>query len=83
MHLVEREGNGGHSDQDVEEVEHQLGLSVQGQREERRGGRRADHPHLPLPQTIELVKGLPASLCQIKGLSFPRWASRKNTRNNM
>lgn len=63
MHLVEREGRGCHSDQDVEEVRHQLRLRVQGQREKRRGCTSADHPNLPLPQTIELVKGLPASLC--------------------
>ena len=62
-HLVQREGRGRHSDQDIEKVGHQLCLRVQGQREKRRGCAGTDHPHLPLPQTIELVKGLPASLC--------------------
>lgn len=60
-HLVEREAGGRHTDQDVEEVRHQLSLRVLRQWEDRGGGAGADHPHLTLPQAIELVKGLPAA----------------------
>lgn len=63
MYLVEREGGRRHTNQDVEEVRHQLCLRVKRQREERRGRAVADHPHLPLPQAVELVEGLPAGLC--------------------
>lgn len=49
MHLVEGEGGGRHSDQDIEQVRHQLSLRVLGQWENRRRGAGADHPHLPFP----------------------------------
>lgn len=63
MHLIKREGCRRHSNQRVEEVGHELCLRVQGKQEDRRGCTTAHHSHLPLPQTIELVKGIPASFC--------------------
>lgn len=69
MYLVERKGGGRHADQHVQEVAHELALSVNGRREERGGHAAADHPHFACPQAVELVEGLSAALAQVQGLS--------------
>ena len=69
-YLAEGKGGGLHSDQHVEQVTNQLGLGVQGKGQD---GRRsldcAYDPHLTLQEAVELVEGLPASLCDVRKLS--------------
>ena len=71
-YLGKEEGGGLHSDQHVEQVTNQLGLGVQGKRQDgRRGLDCADNPHLTLPEAVQLIEGLPASLGYIRQLPVP------------
>lgn len=79
-YLVQREGGGHHANEHVEQVADQLGLGVQGERQHgRRGGHHAQYPHLTLPDAVELIEGLPASLRKVGQLPVP-WRTEERRR---